>query len=324
MPPREALHISIASATHPGMSGKQNEDCLEISGFSKQTLNGEVPVSIAVIADGIGGHLAGEVASDMAIKIFSEEISRSNGTCPRKIMRTAIEKASAEILDQALTYEEKRGMGTTIVAAWIESRSLFISYVGNSRIYLLRKNTLYQLNIDHSWVQEAVDAGALTPGQARNHPNSNVIRRYVGSRIPVEVDCRLFFPDRTQFLENPPGSGFPLKGGDRLLLCSDGLNDMVEDPVIRQLIQKTPIETAVNTLIEEANKNGGRDNISVILLEISKENDNKSSEYHQKSLMGIPSGLVIVLLIILGAVILFGFLTILLIVFNIDLFHLFS
>jgi protein phosphatase len=160
-------------------------------------------------------------------------------------------------------------MGTTCVCAWIIDDLLYVTYVGNSRIYLLRKNNLYSLTNDHTWVQEAVDAGALTPEQARIHPHANVIRRYLGSPEPPLVDARIRTDHSAKYKREH--QGLKLLAGDRLLLCTDGLNDMVEDAQILDGLQHPDLKNAVNELISAANSNGGKDNITVILLEKPKK-----------------------------------------------------
>ncbi|HKJ27215.1 MAG TPA: hypothetical protein VJ965_06235, partial [Anaerolineales bacterium] len=164
---------------------------------------------------------------------------------------------------------EQQGMGTTCVCAWIIEDTLYVTYVGNSRLYLLRGNTLYVMTNDHTWVQEAVDAGALTKEQARVHPHANVIRRYLGSEFPPKADVRIRTDKNDVYSKS--NQGFELKEGDRLLLCSDGLNDMIEDDVILEKLTGKDLDKAIQELIDAANQQGGKDNITVVILEKPKK-----------------------------------------------------
>ncbi|MEJ2758938.1 MAG: protein phosphatase 2C domain-containing protein [Anaerolineales bacterium] len=267
MIPVENAHLRIAAATDPGMKGKNNEDQYSVTAFK---LPGTPPKSVlfAIVADGIGGHRAGEVAADIAVEIISDKVAFSDGSQPVETMQTAILQASQAINTQGNQKADQIGMGTTVVCVWIEDEKLYAAHVGNSRLYLLRAKKLYQLNIDHTWVKEAVDAGALTPEQARSHPHANIIRRYLGSPTPPDVDLRMR-TDRSS-IYSEANQGFRLRPGDRLLLCSDGLNDMVADQRIAEELKIEDLHESAAELINAANLRGGKDNITVILLEVPR------------------------------------------------------
>lgn len=268
MIPVEVAHFDVAARTDAGRKGKNNEDQFSVSAYQMSVSN-STPSIFAIVADGIGGHQAGEVASNIAVEMISQAISKSDGSQPLAIMEAAITTASQTIQAQSKTSQDKEGMGTTCVCAWIIDDLLYVTYVGNSRIYLLRKNNLYPLTNDHTWVQEAVDAGALTPEQARIHPHANVIRRYLGSPEPPVVDARIRTDHSSKYKREH--QGLKLLAGDRLLLCTDGLNDMVDDAQILERLQHPDLKNAVDELISAANSNGGKDNITVILLEKPKK-----------------------------------------------------
>ena len=268
MIPVEVAHLDVAAGTDAGRKGKNNEDQFSVTAYQMSVSN-STPSIFAIVADGIGGHQAGEVASNIAVEMISQAISESDGSQPLAIMEAAITTASQTIQAQSKTSKDKEGMGTTCVCAWIIADRLFVTYVGNSRLYLLRKNNLYPLTNDHTWVQEAVDAGALTPEQARIHPHANVIRRYLGSPEPPIVDARIRTDQSAKYRREH--QGIKLLAGDRLLLCSDGLNDMVEDDQIRDGLKNPDLKLAVGDLISAANSNGGKDNITVVLLEKPKK-----------------------------------------------------
>jgi protein phosphatase len=203
--------------------------------------------------------------------MITEAVAQSDASQPTAIMQAAIMQASDVIRARAVAAEQAKGMGTTAICAWIIGKSLYVASVGNSRIYLLRNRKMIQVNKDHTWVQEAVDAGALTPEQARKHPHANVIRRYLGSRDRVEVDLRLRVHANDSDVIAVKNQGTQLRPGDRLLLCSDGLNDMVEDAEIRKIALGRDMNKAVKKLVQRANEEGGKDNITVVLLEMPEK-----------------------------------------------------
>lgn len=267
MIPVENAHLRIAAATDPGMKGKNNEDQYSVTAF-KLPGTPQKSVLFAIVADGIGGHRAGEVAADIAVEVISDKVAFSDGSQPVQTMQSAIIQASQAIQAQGNQKADQIGMGTTVVCVWIEDDRLYAAHVGNSRLYLLRAKKLYQLNIDHTWVKEAVDAGALTPEQARSHPHANIIRRYLGSPTPPDVDLRIR-TDRSQ-VYSEANQGFRLRPGDRLLLCSDGLNDMLADQRIHEELKAEDLHESAAELIRAANMRGGKDNITVVLLEVPR------------------------------------------------------
>jgi serine/threonine protein phosphatase PrpC len=267
MIPVERAHLNVVADSHPGLVGKNNEDQFSISAY-RLSATDTTPSLFAIIADGIGGHRAGEVASKIAVEMISEAVTHSDASQPTAIMQAAIIQASQAILAEAKREDAKQGMGTTCVCAWVIGDQLYTTSVGNSRLYLLRGGKMHQLTVDHTWVQEAVEAGALTDEQARMHPHANIIRRYLGSTQPVEVDMRLRSEHNPQPTEK--NQGMRLYPGDRLILCSDGLSDMVDDETIRKIALGGKLDEVVPTLIEQANLNGGKDNVTVVVLEVPR------------------------------------------------------
>lgn len=308
MIPAAQAHLLVAAASDPGMKGKNNEDQFAVTAYQIGSSN-TTPAVFAIIADGIGGHRSGEIASEIAVEMICDAVSASDASQPVEIMQAAILQASQAILAQGLQASEQFGMGTTCVCAWIIGDQIFATHVGNSRLYLLRNEQLIQLNLDHTYVQEAIDAGALTTEQARSHPHANIIRRYLGSTVDPEVDTRIRTDRNPQF--SPDNQGFRLRAGDRLLLCSDGLNDMIADEVIAEELAQPDIQQAVSNLIVAANANGGKDNITVIVLEMPK--NGAPADYWDALREVKPqtafsyAGLVVMGLAILVAIILFIF-----------------
>jgi len=211
-----------------------------------------------IVADGMGGHAAGEVASEMAVQIVQRELTElrdldTNGVDRR--ITEALKTANRAIHERTLIEVDKQGMGTTVSVLIISGRRYLIGQVGDSRVYLLRDGALTQLTKDHSYVQEQVDAGFLTPEQARYHPYSNVITRCVGASPDVEPDTY---------------SG-EVKTGDVFLVASDGLTGMVDDRRLQTLlISRVPPDRKVHQLISEANGRGGLDNITAIVVEVTE------------------------------------------------------
>jgi protein phosphatase len=240
------VHITCAGRTDVGIIRSGNED-----NFLMVPDRG-----IFVVADGMGGHAAGEVASEMAVRYVARELGSLRGLADDQVadrMRTAIRAANGAIFQRTLTEHDKRGMGTTVTALVLFETRFLIGQVGDSRAYLYRDGKLIQLTKDHSYVQEQVDAGYLTPEQARSHPYSNVITRCVGANSDVMPDIYL-------------GT---VKPDDLFLLASDGLTGMLEDPELAAFFagDRMPQER-VDSLITEANRHGGLDNITAIIIRI--------------------------------------------------------
>ena len=264
----ERAHLNVAAHTHEGMTGKNNEDRYAVTSFRLSETD-PMPVLFAVVADGIGGHRAGEVAAELAVDHITQAIAESEAQRPKKILERAIRETSEVIADHAAANPDKKGMGATCACVWVIGDKLYTATVGDSRIYLLREGRFQQLSTDHTWVQEAIEKNIITPDMAHDHPNVHVIRRYLGSAQPVEVDLRLS-SDR-KAIPSEKNQGMRLYPGDRLILCSDGLSDMVEDEAIRDISRAEALDDVVATLIEEANDNGGKDNITVVAIEIPKQ-----------------------------------------------------
>jgi len=242
------MRITCAGNTDVGVVRSGNED-----NFLLDCAQG-----LFIVADGMGGHAAGEVASEMAVNIVSRELGSLRGLPDGEAasrLRTAIRKANGAIFERTLAEHEKRGMGTTATVMVLFSRRYMIGQVGDSRAYLLREGRLLQLTKDHSYVQEQVDAGLLTPEQARTHPYSNVITRCVGANEDVAPD--VYFGN--------------LEQNDLVLLASDGLTGMLEDEQLAKILttEDNP-ESAVNRMIADANRRGGLDNITAIVIRVEE------------------------------------------------------
>ncbi|HKS07143.1 MAG TPA: Stp1/IreP family PP2C-type Ser/Thr phosphatase [Gemmatimonadaceae bacterium] len=240
--------MAVAARTDEGMVRSGNEDNF----FA----DADAARGIFVVADGMGGHAAGEVASEMAVQIVARELAavrdvRDHGA-PDKVM-LSLRTANRAIYERMLSETDKQGMGTTASILLLSHAHYLIGQVGDSRVYLLRDGLLTQVTKDHSYVQEQVDAGFLTPEQARYHPYSNVITRCVGAGEEVQPDVY---------------SG-EIRVGDVFLVASDGLTGMVDDRRLQQLLlARSGPGRIVDALIAEANGRGGLDNITAIVVRV--------------------------------------------------------
>lgn len=263
-------HLHVSALSHAGMSGKNNEDRYSVSSFQLGKDDPRQAV-FAVIADGIGGHRAGEVAAELAVNYISQGVADSNARKPLNILENAIQEASQSIAAHSAGRNDEAGMGSTCACAWIIENKLYIASVGDSRIYLLRGKFIRQITTDHTWVQEAIEKGILTPDEARNHPNVHVIRRHLGGLQLPNVDFRLKLDDAESDEEAEANQGYELDAGDVVLLCSDGLTDLVwDDEILKMIRSKKDLKSAAEALVDLSNQRGGHDNITVILISMPR------------------------------------------------------
>lgn len=264
----EQTHLPVVALTHPGRRGKNNEDRFGVFSFRMPNRD-NLPVLLAVLADGIGGHRAGEVAAEMVVDLVSKHVAVSDGSNPPRILEEAIENASEAIYRRAQSHTEQKGMGSTCAVAWIAGNRLYTATVGDSRIYLIRGDHIQQLSIDHTWIQEALDQGILKPEDTQGHPNTHVIRRYLGSPTPPQVDFRLRLTEEQGTIQALQNQGLVLQPDDLLIVCSDGLSDLVPAEEIMHTFQSDlATGLAVEQLIDLANERGGHDNITIIAIEM--------------------------------------------------------
>ena len=199
----------------------------------------------AVVADGMGGHNGGEMASSMAVEII-RGVMESGGE-----MKTAVENANRQIFEKSLSEPKLAGMGTTVVLCRIDNgKTASFSHVGDSRAYLLNYGVLKQITKDHSIVQQLIESGTITKDQEKYHPHRNLITRAVGTEKDINIDF----------------NRVNLAPGDVILICSDGLCAYVDESKISEIIRTTDGDETVGKLIEAANENGGKDNVTVVLI----------------------------------------------------------
>ncbi len=238
--------LKTFSITDIGRKRKQNQDYV----FTSERTIGNLP-NLFIVADGMGGHKAGEYASKYTVETICNCIERSFEKNPALILQKAIEMANVHIRKRASEDISLEGMGTTVVAATCLGRCLQVANVGDSRLYVVNKE-IRPITRDHSKVEEMVRMGVLDREAARNHPDKNIITRAIGAADDVEAD---FF-------------SVELAEGDIVLMCSDGLTNMLEDEEIREILNgQGELGEKAHKLIETANTHGGKDNIAVILIE---------------------------------------------------------
>jgi serine/threonine protein phosphatase PrpC len=232
--------------------------------------NGQ-PSILAMVADGVGGHAAGEVASQTVVDEVVRELQADPCANPVKVLPQVVVRAGRAVFARAQKDPELRGMATTLAAVWLIGRRLYTITVGDSRIYLCRGGKTFQASIDHTWVQEAVENGLLTPAQARIHPNAHVLRRHLGGEQNPNPDQRLRLGEDEQTPGSPEHQGMTLEAGDAVVLCTDGLSDLVRAEEIGRALRHAKLERSVHELIELASQRGGHDNITVVALRIPAE-----------------------------------------------------
>jgi PPM family protein phosphatase len=216
---------------------------------------------LAVVADGMGGHKTGEVASRKAVDIIKEELEQASNHPPAALAK-AVQAANLDIFDFSSLHPEHQGMGTTLTTVFIDDQVGLVGHVGDSRAYLIRDNHIRQLTSDHSWVAEQVRQGVITQDEARRHRLRNVITNALGSTQEVKLDILYF----------------DVKEGDKLLLCSDGISMLLTEDQMKSIVKNFIPEEASQQLMNEANRRGSPDNITAVVLEIQNVEE-RSKKY---------------------------------------------
>lgn len=249
-----AFTVVASGITDTGRRRDHNEDAFLV----------DPSLGLYVVADGMGGHAGGGTASRLAVETIQESVRAARSGAPGvfgadasvedsplpDLLREAVDAACARIFQAAQDEPNLAGMGTTVTAALVDGRLAFVAHVGDSRCYLVREGRIYQVSEDHSLVNEQVKAGAISADEAKRSKFKNIITRSVGFEQQVQVDLM----------------GVELESGDALVLCCDGLSNLVEDPEILRIVDEHPIDVAPARLVDLANQRGGDDNITVIVI----------------------------------------------------------
>jgi len=242
------MNYEFCIRTDPGLARENNEDSVTY----------DEPTRLGILADGMGGYNAGEIASGMATTFIKSELGRwlaqagrhANSREVRRAMEICVDNANRSIFNAANSNPQYSGMGTTLVVGVFQDGRLMLGHIGDSRCYRLRGTELAQITKDHSLLQEQMDAGLITPEQAATSTNKNLVTRALGVEDAVLLEV----------------NEHKVEPGDLYLMCSDGLSDMLDDESIAKLMAvEVPLEQKVTQLVDAANANGGRDNISVLL-----------------------------------------------------------
>src|SRR5947207_379271 len=247
------LRLDVAQLTDVGRKRPHNEDNMAYV-IPKDPQIMARKGALFIVADGMGGHAAGEVASEIAVDTVSKMYYQDDGDDVAVSLLHAIKHANALIHQRAAENMMRSGMGTTCVAAVLRGNMAYIANVGDSRAYLVRDGQVKQVSQDHSWVAEQVRAGLLTEDQARTHAQRNVITRCLGTQADEQIDV----------LHEP------IEENDALVLCTDGLSGLVTDDEIRRIVNQSGPQESVYHLVERANENGGTDNITAIVVSVQE------------------------------------------------------
>ncbi len=248
------LKIDARGITDVGQRRDHNEDAFLV----------DEPLGLFIVADGMGGHAGGGTASRLAVETIQAAVRHARDAEPEifgasapvedsavpDVLREAVEEACAVIFRTAQGSPELAGMGTTVTAALVDGRIAYVAHVGDSRCYLLREGRIYQVSEDHSLVNEQLKAGAISPDEAKHSRFRNIITRSVGFEQQVQVDLM----------------GLELEAGDALVVCCDGLSNLVDDDEILHIVEESTIDLAPGRLVALANDRGGDDNITVIVI----------------------------------------------------------
>jgi len=299
-------HVIVATGSHTGKQRQNNEDRFAVRSY--RLGKNEQPVLLAVVADGIGGHQAGEVAAQLTVETLLNTFKGFEGGDPLPLLGEAIVEASQVVAEAASESSERSGMGSTIAIAVMIGSSLYTSTVGDSRIYLIRSGQLRQISIDHTWVQEAIEYDIISPDEARDHPQSHVLRRHIGGEQPPDADFRMLLQDGESDAQALSNQGVTLDPGDQVLLCTDGLTDLVEDQEIHAALTTRPPEIAVETLTDLALQRGGRDNITLVVLATPLESEIFIARPRSRRLLKtVPAAIALVLVTLLAMATLWWF-----------------
>lgn len=260
----DKTHLNVGAHSHVGEIRPNNEDHYAIAHYQAPT--GEM-VTVGMVADGIGGHQAGEIASELTVKTVLDVFEETDFSSPLQTLSKAINQAGKFVNAIAQQKPDKQGMGSTLALALVADERLYIVNVGDSRVYLLRGDQFRQISVDHTWVQEAIEHEILSKEEARGHPNANVLQSYIGSAELPKPDFRLLLHDDETKDEALNNQGLALEPGDRIMICSDGLTDLVSDVDIARALKSNSPANAARSLTSLARSNGGTDNVTVVILE---------------------------------------------------------
>lgn len=272
----EQAWLEVGFATDPGKSGKQNQDyygIVETNYLLAQQSEAETPIIVGVIADGISSSNSSDVAGQLAVETIRRVLIENPSIPIKPRLDAAIRRANKEVFRTIQEVPEYSGAGATIVAAAFAADQLYVAHLGDSRAYMIRNRKLNLLTVDHRWGQEAVDAEEMTPEEAMDHPDRNLITRILGVTAQIEVDHQIVDIEKGALDPNriqrwPLVDRMWMQPGDIVLLCSDGLSDVLPAHQIEAVINRHPPQVAAQRLIELVNATGGPDNVTVLIFKL--------------------------------------------------------
>lgn len=238
--------VAFAGASEAGRVRRINQDSCAVGPVRGGLI-------LAVVADGMGGHNTGEVASQSAVRVLREQLDKASNHPPTALAK-AVQAANLDIHEYAQQNLEHRGMGTTLTTVLIDDQIGLVGHIGDSRAYLIRDGGIHQLTQDHSWVADRVRQGVLSADEARHHRWRNVITNALGATPSIKLDIY----------------HFEVRSGDKLLLCSDGVSTLLDDDMLLKVVSELEPEPAVKRLLELANEQGSPDNITAIVLDVTE------------------------------------------------------
>jgi PPM family protein phosphatase len=257
------VELDIGRRTDIGRRREHNEDCLAIYHHPEFPDEVETRGTLLIVADGMGGYAAGEIASRTAVEAVLNAYYGDLSDAMADGLTRAVRYANRAVLDEANRDAERAGMGTTLALAVVWSGQLAVANVGDSRVYLIRDGRIAQISRDHSWIAELLAVGKITPEEARHHPMRNVVTRSLGGRPELEIEVY------------PP---LKLRRGDIALVCSDGLWGMVSAEQMLQTVEARSAQAAADALVAAANEAGGHDNITAVVCRVVSVVDEEVSD----------------------------------------------
>lgn len=261
IPPEEA-HLLFSGKSHHGLGGKPNQDryqvVAQVAGASGR------PSTLAVLTDGIGGRRAGDVAAQLALDTVVSAVAQSHASQPTGILQAAFIQAGQAVLARSEEDPQVQGMGSTCLAAWVLGDRLYSASIGNSRLYLLRRGRLQQLNVPHEFAREEERSSDADEQQAQQ--GRGKLRAFLGSHLPIEPDFRLLTRPNAPREGSQRGQGLRLRPNDRLLLCSDGLSDVLDEEQIAAQLGQGEADEVADRLVDAVLEAGGSDNVTAVVL----------------------------------------------------------
>lgn len=296
MIPADKSYLRESAHSHPGQGGKPNQDRYWVSSYTVGLERRQDSV-LAILTDGIGGRRAGDVAAQLALDTVKRAVESSHASQPTGILQAAIIQAGQALLSESESKSEWQGMGSTCLVAWVLSDKLYTANVGNSRLYLLRQGSLLPLNVPHEFIRED---DQQPNGKPRKQTELGQLRAFLGSQLPIEPDFRMPLRAGQLSPRSANNQGFRLRPNDRLLLCSDGLSDVLSEDEILELLGGSEVEDAAQQLVAAVLEKGGPDNVTAIVLGVPPARPTSAQERRRLARRWLVTLISIILLVLIS------------------------